>query len=540
MKKIFIYLLSCIFAVSFLASIYCALQYNQLVNRAFRLIRSEIDKRYPELGYSFIGTFEGSITQHPDLSWTQDKTIPELFAPDERSLVTNALLALKDKKEILIPRIKDVHGHTLQLYLCNKNGTVHGLLFFPDELKKFVSNDERDALILLSLSIVAALCALLLLLGIFSLADHNGWWVVVTFISLILFIELAFLWSLRYTVGFQEEYQRVPILTQAQESHFIQKLEAASGKEYHVVPTGIFVERMQFSPRGNSIYPGLYLNGTIWQKYDKKKHAKLDRGFIIPNAQNITVSEIYRQDTGTQEVVGWSFSAILYQRFKPTLYPFDHRHIIINLLHKNFEKNVILTPDLESYTLLNPLTLPGIAYKKMSYWNLTSSFFHLKQYDFGTTLGSAQLASATVPYLQFLITAERKLGGDFLMYLVTLALIFIIVFILLLAFLKQEVFKELVGFSTIGVLSVCCGLLFVLITSEIDLRHTLVTEGVVYLEFLYFVCYLTILGVIVDGILFATKTNLPLIQYENNLVCKLLYWPSVLLSIVLITAYAIY
>jgi hypothetical protein len=540
MKRIIILLFSIVCALSLMSACYWAWEYSKLTQYTMAFIRAELEKDYPELGYPFKSTAAGIVTDHPGLHWAQGKKLAELFASEEREKIAHNLSALKDEKELWLHGIKDIHGHTVDLYVLQKADTIRGLLFFPNELRQFTAENERHVLILLSLSIAGFLCLLLLILGICLISNHRRWWIIVGVLSGVLTAGLFYLWSLRYTVGFQEEYQGVPLVDQPQLTYFVQKIAAASGKRFAVVPTGIFIERMQFSPRGSSVYPGLYVNGYIWQRYDKKAHEHLDRGFIMQNAQTLTTTQLSQHATDTEEVICWSFAAILYQRFKPTLYPFDHRHLTITLLHKNFENNVVLVPDLSSYELINPLTLPGLAIKTMAHWHIVNSFFHLRHTSFGTTMGFDQFAYAHVPSLQFIATAERKIGGDFLMYLVTLALVLIIVFILLLAFLKQEVFKELVGFSTIGVLSVCCGLLFVLVTSEIDLRHTLVTDGIVYLEYLYFVCYFTILGVIINGILFATKTGVAVIQYENNLVFKLLYWPCVLLSIVLITACAIY
>lgn len=251
----------------------------------------------------------------------------------------------------------------------------------------------------------------------------------------------------------------------------------------------------------------------------------------------------YHKTNNEEETICWAFSCNLYQNYNTKLYPFDHRHIIINLLHKNFENDVILTPDLEAYDSLDPFQLPGLTAKMivLPYWNITKSFFNFSLYNFKTSLGFAELKNDHhIPYLQFFVTTYRKLGGNFIMYFISILIVLVILFVLLMAFLKQETLMQIVGFSTLGVLGSCSGLLFVLVTSEVNLRQTLMIEGIVYLEYLYFVCYFAIIGVIIDSILFAVKGNVPIITYHDNLIFKLLFWPITLLAIVIITAYALY
>jgi hypothetical protein len=389
---------------------------------------------------------------------------------------------------------------------------------------------------------MTAFIALLLLLSVCLNIQPHSWWYIIVLISLIMLSQLIYLWYIRKSVGFQEELQDVPVLSQSQTFNFVQKLNSSSTVDYPAIPTGILIEYAQFSKKGSDIYPGIYLNGYIWQRYNLTKHANLERDFIIPNASTLIKQELYRGKENDEEIICWSFKCGLYQSFNPSLYPFDHRHITLSLMHKNFEKNVTLIPDLTAYDIINPLELPGISLESFMIpsWKILKSFFNLDTNNFRANLGSPTFVHKTVPQLQFLFTAERKLNGDFLMHFLLLATVLVIVFILLLAFLKQEALIELVGFSTLSVLGACSGLLFVLIMSEIDLRQTLMTEGVVYLEYFYFVCYFAIIGVIIDSILFAVKGNIRLITYENNLIFKLLYWPSVLLFLVLITAYTFY
>jgi len=94
----------------------------------------------------------------------------------------------------------------------------------------------------------------------------------------------------------------------------------------------------------------------------------------------------------------------------------------------------------------------------------------------------------------------------------------------------------LFGFDTANVLAFTAALFFVLILGHIDLRSKLNAQTIIYLEYFFFVMYATILAVSVNAIMFVSHSRLHLIQFQDNLVPKLLYWPlflGVLLAITL-------
>ena len=220
--------------------------------------------------------------------------------------------------------------------------------------------------------------------------------------------------------------------------------------------------------------------------------------------------------------------------------------LIIGILSLIFyirtSKKILLTPDLSSYEVINSIFLPGVSSKiaLLSHWKIIKSYFNFEIHNFKTTLGVPEFSYNQMPYLQFIMDAQRRSGGGFIMHFVLLFVVFITLFILLMAFLRQETLIDIVGFSTLSVIGVCSALLFVLITSEINLRQLLMTEGLVYLEFIYFICYFVIIGVVINSILFAVGGDLKFFMYQDNVIFKLCYWPMILSSIILVTAYMFY
>jgi hypothetical protein len=84
---------------------------------------------------------------------------------------------------------------------------------------------------------------------------------------------------------------------------------------------------------------------------------------------------------------------------------------------------------------------------------------------------------------------------------------------------EQEVF---------GVLSFIAALFFVVIVAHIGLRGDITAEGVTYIEYFYIVMYVAMLVVSGLSIFFSSRIGFHLIQYRDNLISKLLYWPVIL------------
>ncbi|MFN7556425.1 hypothetical protein, partial [Microcystis sp.] len=63
----------------------------------------------------------------------------------------------------------------------------------------------------------------------------------------------------------------------------------------------------------------------------------------------------------------------------------------------------------------------------------------------------------------------------------------------------------------------------------------IITAGIIYFDYFYFILYIMILLVAINAILFASNIKLDWIHYKNNLIPKLLYWPTNLALLLLVT-----
>lgn len=211
--------------------------------------------------------------------------------------------------------------------------------------------------------------------------------------------------------------------------------------------------------------------------------------------------------------------------------------------HEDFTSNVVLTPDFASYDILSPSTLPGLEEGEnfvLPGWVLEKTFFQYKLNSYNTKFGfQGETQLKNFPELYFDVVMRR----DFLTVFISKMMRTIVVSVLLFGVQTTIRFKleeDELGFSASGVISASGAFTFILILDQINLRSSLPTGGILYIEYFYFVLYVMILLVAIDGLLVAKRSNAFLLRYRNNLIPKLLYWPVLLTLQLLVTAMVFY
>ena len=68
---------------------------------------------------------------------------------------------------------------------------------------------------------------------------------------------------------------------------------------------------------------------------------------------------------------------------------------------------------------------------------------------------------------------------------------------------KSEDKVDLIGFSASVVLSICAAFFFTVVIAHVTLRSNLASETLVYIEYFYFILYLSLLSVSLNAMLFA-------------------------------------
>ncbi|MGK7888324.1 MAG: hypothetical protein AB4042_03255 [Leptolyngbyaceae cyanobacterium] len=316
-----------------------------------------------------------------------------------------------------------------------------------------------------------------------------------------------------------------------------------------ILRTGIFIQSLKFNNSSE-----VNFTGYIWQEFDKEKYAgitddEIPVGFVFPEAvesgSNIEPYIAYRKIKGDREVISWYFESTLKQSFDYSRYPFDDKVAWIRIWNNDFTQSVHLVPDFESYASTDARDSFGFDQNiVLGHWILQETFFDYKKHtynsDFGLGLTQGDMEKA-YPELYFNIALKRRFLDSFIIHILPLMIIACLIFATLLMLINNLEKQEKLGMDTSGVISVCSGLFFVVLLSQIQIREQFAGSGMVYVEYFYPLMYVALLGVSVNSYLLSAPNDgkSPILNWINegdNIHPKLLFWPLLLGSAALITA----
>ena len=485
-------------------------------------------------GYGFLLSKHGNFVYHPNQQFVEKKFNIFKRADEQknRKLRDASKKAIAGESTMIDDRSAITGQKTWLFYepVKSTNFTL-GVVFIQDELIGNNKNLDRKLVIITLETIV-----FLFFLSILSFKAYIGTpkrlWAVSNTTALLLVAGIGTLWTLSLRRNIFVENNNVLVVSPQGTERFLnsQKKIANAQETPLYIPTGVFIQSLKFTEAN-----GIFVKGYIWQKYKDGISKDISRGFTLPEAVNPRIVETYRRREGDTEVIGWYVEATLHQNFDYSTYPLDNKKIGIRLWHKDFDKNVVLVPDFDSYTLISPSTFPGIDHDfLLPGWSLESSYFQYGLHSYNTNFGIKNyIGEKEFPELYYTIYLHRNLIKIFIENLMIPGIVAALLFVILLIFVKRN--NENADFNALEIVSVCGGFLFILIIDQISLRQKIITAGLLYLDYFYFLLYLVILLVAIDGLLFVSGREIPLIQYKNNLIPKLLYWPSLLGSLLMIT-----
>ena len=294
------------------------------------------------------------------------------------------------------------------------------------------------------------------------------------------------------------------------------------------IPTGMLIQSIRF-PDTTSVA----VNGYLWQHIPHGQD--LQDGVMMPQRidEPWVMDEILRQEMEDSTLVVWSFNAALRQAFDPVQYPFDRYDINIRMLPTELAQNVLLTPDLESYNVTVPSLLPGLEEGvRINNWRVLATSYAFVHKWLNTNLGLPGRPAADVPELNFAIRTNRIFVGPFIAFLLPALVAGVMVFGYLLNGNKPDEPEEIVT-----ALSYTAALFFVIAVVHATLRESAAAIGLTYLEYLYLFLYVAILLVAANTFVFVRYPNFPLVRYGDNLISKLLYWPTLLAGMLAVTVW---
>ena len=312
------------------------------------------------------------------------------------------------------------------------------------------------------------------------------------------------------------------------------------------IPTGIYVQSMAFE---NSTT--VRITGYMWQRYTDGIHDNVERGFEIAESESFDRPEPQTTRIGNMEVVRWGFKATLPQKFDYSRYPIGSHNVAVRLWHKQFTQNIILIPDLDSYTLMSPAAYPGLLNDlTLGGWNINGSFLGYRLESYQTSFGLTDFAGLTdFPELFFNIAIEKEFTGPLISNILPLAVVAILLFsILYMSSNRSE--------APLRVIAACATFCLVVVFSHIGLRESLGTRDIVFLEYFYFTTYMMILYVILNYIIWkkvdtkiaqSSDTDAPpissldrIIHNQNNLIPRLVFWPASQAALLVLTLLTFY
>jgi cache domain-containing protein len=316
------------------------------------------------------------------------------------------------------------------------------------------------------------------------------------------------------------------------------------------IPTGIYIQSVSF---GESI--GVDINGYLWQRYTLGTHDDIDRGVVIPGSDSFELEKPVTTRFGNTELVRWGFKATLNQDFDYSRYPFGKENIQIQLQHKQFTRNVILIPDLESYKITNPAAKTGLQHNlHLQGWNIARSFFNYRFENYSTSFGLINYAGLTeIPELFFTIEISKQVFGAIISHALPLVVVAILLFALLLLASNIKAAK----LEVVEAIAACSGFFLVIIFSHLGMRESFAIKDIIYLEYYYYITYVLILFTVANYVIVTTtqKQDQPdalpfkiintsalvrLIRYRNHIVAKVLYWPLSQLTVLILTLQEFY
>ncbi len=359
--------------------------------------------------------------------------------------------------------------------------------------------------------------------------------IVSALVSLACLIALCGIWIGVYTAPPTPDPADTVVTTPEEATRYLEALIPAPkpGEEpLMFIPTGLYIESVKFTGPYN-----LVASGYVWQRYANDLPRDLDKGFVLPEAEYVRSSEVYRSRQGDEELIGWSFQATLREQFDYDRYPLDRNQIWLQLWHKDFERNVYLAPDLGAYTTLDPAKLPGLDSDiVLENWDIEQSFFSYRANRYNANFGiQGYVADIDQPELYYNVSIKRDLVGALISRLIVPIVILIQLFVIVMVIGRDRNRLEQFGVRPGAVIFTCAAFFFAVLVAQESLRTELEAQGFVYLESLYLLTYVVILAVAINSVLLAARPDLKLFREYDNMWAEVSYWPAILLAMIVIT-----
>ena len=434
----------------------------------------------------------------------------------------------------------------------------------------FRSQESKQALIRFLPAVVFSIIFLALLLSRAYAGSLCGLWAVAIISSACFIAGIALIWYWEVATPPRPDVGG-PSLAESVHEYKKYLADEFDGKESIDIRTGVFLNLGQLTCIGCDFASTdeALAKGLAWQHvYDRFQYSAetggealqtLHSGFILPDASDAQFEQLYFYREGLDETTGWTFTAKLRHSFDASHFPIDRSAIEIRMWHQDFEREVLLLPDLASYQSAVATTRPGLADSfQVPGWRTEGSYFTYRtvDHDAGFGLVDPTLASNSTE-LVFIVPIRRYFVHPFVSSVLPLSIVALLLFWALLINTKMERAKFAIaggsktmggatGSPTYGLISVSIvvsytgALLFAVILAHSRLRGEIPAAGLLYLEYFFFVVYFAIVAVSMNTLLYASHLGGGFIHFRDNLIPRVMYWPLITGALFAVTWIAFY
>ena len=495
-------------------------------------------------GYGLITSETGKLLAHPHEEYIGVRDLEFLQEIETLELLNLAYNEMAQGKTGHIDFYDLIQNDQALFYydkIPSSNWSI-GLSFFKNDI--LGDTKERDRRII-RLALLFSFFIILVLASYFikDYLDEREIWILSGLGSVLLLYILLLVGYLQHrSEEVQTKEETPPIVDVASLGKFTYNLDERADERKTPrptqIPTGIFINRMTFE---NSY--DLSVGGKVWQKYPLAVIDDVEIGFDFPQmspfAEASYIEEVNRDTIPAKEdeigyiLVTWDFRVTLTLNLEYADYPFDKRHLSIQIKPLNNRDRLVFTPDLGSYSFTNPSRKSGLNQNiRISGNQIIESYFNysLDTYESDFGYGDKSLYEG-VPTLRFNINLKRNLLNAFVTYLIPIFVVLLMMFILIYAVHKSA--------ERQGVIESMAAFFFVLIFSHIDMRKEILTADLIYLEYFYFFTYLMVITSTANLVVY-TKDKSDIFDFNDNQIYKAIYFPLFLFLILIITLIKFY
>lgn len=443
--------------------------------------------------------------------------------------------ALKAEEQFVVPNEVTKVPSYLDLALIPNTGwtiavVIEREFFSHHELQADVSGIanviEDNHHILTFMVVITIICWTALASSMMQEGVHGRVWWSAMFITLAFVGGIVYIWVEQQVTDLDAIYGTEVITNKADLRTFVKdysKDTLRSHKEPPIfVPTGVALQSMKMDSENN-----LKLTGYVWQRFMLANNYDIEKGVVFPESSETNIRPVYDEVANGYQTLGWAFETVIPEHFEYETYPFDKQLVWLRIWPKEYLEHVVLLPDLASYDNMNTSNRPGLEQDfSVSGWRVERSFFDIRENSFNSNMGIVNRANKNkTPELHFNIAISRNFIDPFVSYLFPVIIVLLMLYAVLLTNSKDEHRIGLIGFNALEVLASASALFFVALLAHVELRSHIGANELIYMEYFFIIAYIMILIVSVNSILFSWGFNITLIQYQDNNIPKLLYWP---------------